>query len=101
LGSSPVTPEAAPPQLAEIEEERCRRRAGLGVSPRIRETEEQPTRGPRAEKLRHAYDPHLPSVLCFDPTGCVDCIDDLIEPAIGGRLSEDDGALLRQMLGSG
>src|SRR5690606_284738 len=58
-------------------------------------------RVPRAEKLRYAYDPHLPPVLRFDPTGRAEYLDELIERAIGGTLSEEDGALLRELLGSG
>src|SRR5690606_27232821 len=58
-------------------------------------------RVPRAEKLRYAYDPHLPPVLRFDPTGRAEYLDALIERAIGGTLSEEDGALLRELLGSG
>lgn len=58
-------------------------------------------RVPRAEKLRYAYDPHLPPVLRFDPTGRADYLDELIGRAIGGTLSEEDGALLRELLGSG
>ena len=57
-------------------------------------------RVPRAQKLRYAYDPHLPPVLRFDPTGRADYLDELIGRAIGGTLSEEDGALLRELLGS-
>src|SRR5690606_22336783 len=48
-----------------------------------------------------AYDPHLPPVLRFDPTGRAEYPDALIERAIGGTLSEEDGALLRELLGRG
>jgi len=56
---------------------------------------------PRAEKLRYAYDPHLPPALRFDPTGRAEYIDDLIADAIGGQLSEEAGERLRQLIGAG
>ncbi len=65
--------------------------AGLAVHGRV----------PGAPKLRYAYDPHLPPVLRFDSTGRSEYLDELIERAIGGTLSEEDGALLRELLGKG
>jgi adenine-specific DNA-methyltransferase len=65
--------------------------AGLAAQGRVAEV----------PKLHYAYDPHLPPILRFDPTGATDYLDDLIGRAIGGTLSEEDGALLRELLGDG
>jgi adenine-specific DNA-methyltransferase len=54
-----------------------------------------------APKLRYAYDPHLPPALRFDASGRSERLDALIGRAIGGTLSEEDGAILRDLLGSG
>lgn len=54
-----------------------------------------------ARKLRYAYDPHLPPLLRFDPTGRAQYLDELIGHAIAGTLSEEEGAYLRELLGSG
>ncbi|MGH7551859.1 MAG: site-specific DNA-methyltransferase, partial [Longimicrobiales bacterium] len=65
--------------------------AGLAAHGRVRP----------APKLRYAYDPHLPPALRFDATGRSEYLNDLINRAIGGVLSEEDGELLRELLGSG
>ncbi|MEX1184614.1 MAG: DNA methyltransferase [Gemmatimonadota bacterium] len=65
--------------------------AGLAAQGRVR----------AAPGLRYAYDPHLPPVLRFDATARAEYLDALIGRAIGGTLSEEDGALLRELMGSG
>ncbi len=54
-----------------------------------------------APKQRYAYDPHLPPLLRFDPTGRAEHLDDLISRAVGGTLSEENAELLRELIGTG
>lgn len=49
---------------------------------------------PKAERVKYAYDPHLPPVLRFDSTGSEDKLPELIAKATRGPLSEDEAKLL-------
>jgi adenine-specific DNA-methyltransferase len=92
---SPETTSTATRPVSDYRHDDARRKnnppAGLAAHGRVR-----PAAGER-----YAYDPHLPPALRFDSTGRAEYLDELIGRAIGGTLSEEDGALLRELLGSG
>ena len=53
---------------------------------------------PKAERVKYAYDPHLPPVLRFDPTGSEDKLPELLAKATKGPLTVDEAKLLADAL---
>ncbi|MCP4200950.1 MAG: helix-turn-helix domain-containing protein [bacterium] len=51
---------------------------------------------PKVEKAKYAYNPHLPPVLRFDPTGAADRLQDLIAEAGRRQLTEAEQSELRE-----
>jgi len=53
---------------------------------------------PKAERVKYAYDPHLPPVLRFDPTGSEDKLPELVQKATKGPLSAEEAQILADAL---
>ena len=62
--------------------------AGLAAQGKVAET----------PKLRFAYDPHLPPVLRFDPTGCSDELPELLQTAMQRPLNATEARALADAL---
>jgi adenine-specific DNA-methyltransferase len=83
--------DASAPPVADYRYDASRKNnppAGLAAQGRVRET----------PKLSYAYDPHLPPVLRFDPTGASDALPELLEEATRRPLTPDEARLVSSAL---
>ncbi len=86
-GRKRKTPDALAAPVADYRYDAPRKNnptAGLAAQGRVRET----------PKIPYGYDPHLPPVLRFDPTGASDALPELLAAATHRPLTADEARLI-------